>query len=363
MSNGTGFTLRLVFEGICAFVPDTPFFYRDGQGKPQAGEPSSLAVLLPDVRSADIADWETYPAPMVTNPCYRASHAPLLSLNPGNVAGSDGMLVDGFFNDPLTGEMRVLHVLDHEAMTFATDGSKWPRLSFESTIPDPDTQPLPGTCPQLRRSLWWLPRLSEISPPHQYCDKRLLTASPREFPALGLACRIDIPGGHLSIAAFNKDGTQSWNYTSVTRKADGTLEFPPPEKWVWLKAIGNEIRCEIEIADTEVVLNLEDPDAGDGDKASATLRPAAGGKVVEVRIANAELDAVVLRPESLPPATPLPDADFQAFYPFTTGKETKPWPAPIFSSESDRPGFVLKPCSGAAFSGSREAAAAEEAKT
>ena len=357
MSDGDGFTLRLVFEGICAFVPDSPFFYRDGQGKSQAGNPSSLAVLLPDVRSAGIANWETQPAGKVEDPCYRASHAPLLSLNPGNVAGSSGMLVHGFFNDPQTGEMRVLHVLDNEALTFGDGTSVWPQLSFESTIPDPETLPLPGTCPQLRSSLWWLPRLSEISPAHQWCDARLLTAPPAKFKELGVACRIDVPGGHLSTAAFNKDGTEFWNYGSVTRGADGKLQYPPDDLQVWRKAIGNEILCEIEIPDTEVVLNLVNKG---GASASATLRPGADG-IVEVRIANAELDAVILRPESLPSATPLPDADFQAFYPFATASETTPWPAPLFSSDP-RPGIHAKPCSGGAFSGSRVGPAAKAAK-
>jgi len=357
MSDDKGFTLRLLFEGICAFVPDQPFFYRDGQGKPQVGKPSSLAVLLPDARIAGIADWETQAPWSVEKPCYRASHVPLLSLNPGNVAGSSGMLVHGFFNDPRTGEMRVLHVLDNEALTFESGTAQWPRLSFESTIPDPE-KPLPGDCPQLRRSLWWLPRLSEISPPHEWCDAGLLTASPKQFPDLGVACRIDLPGGHLSTAAFNKDGTESWEYGPLTRGAGGKLQYPPDELRVWRKAIGNEILCEIEIPDTEVVLNLEDDN---GNKASATLRPGAGRKVVEVRIANAELDAVVLRPESLPAATPLPDADFQAFYPFATASETKPWPAPLSSSSSIQPGIHEKPCSGSAFSGSRVGPAAKQA--
>jgi hypothetical protein len=348
MSSGDGFTLRLVFEGICAYVPDEPFFYRDDEGISHPGNPSRCTVLLPDASITGIADWEIFLP--IDDPCLRAAHAPILSFNPGDVADSKGLSIQGYFNDPLTGEIRAVHVLRREALTFATSSGEWEGLSFEQKIPKYQPQPLPGRSSKLRRSLWWLPRMSEISPHHEFCNEDLLTAPPGDFKKLGLASRITVPGGRLSTLALNQDGAVYWNFAPVARDPDTKeIKVPSPGDLTWKRAIGNRILCAIRVSGPEVELKLV---RKGGRKASATLRPGIPGKAIEVRIANAELDALMLKPRSLPLATRLPDADFQALYPLTAVAYQNPLPAPFDSSTGKQPGIGAKPCSGVAFSGS-----------
>ena len=349
MATSHGFTLRLVVEGVCAVVPDHAFFeQRDGKDVP--GKPTSVTILLPDKRATQIADWEKEsPYWPVDSPCYSPPHAPVLILSPGDIHDYSETFTDGKFTD-LAGPRphpRIVHVLDNQELTLG--GFQWPPLTFECQIPCPPSSALP-TQGVDARSLWWVPRMSEISPHHQWCRKSLLKDPPKKFYKDGIAARLHLAGGHLSVARFNHEGKAYWQYGEVTRDQDGNLQLPT-SGWVWNKAIGNVLHCDIRVPAPEVLLKLQDADT----KSEVTLRPRRRGGRVEMTIANAELENVLLKlsSDTVWSKPPLPDVDFQAFYRFTTGrtKDPKyPWLVPL---ESSMPGAVEKPCSGLAMSGSR----------
>jgi len=349
MATSHGFTLRLVLEGICTWVPNRPFF-KQRHGKPVPGNPTSLTILLPEKRATKIADWEEknqhhWP---VKDPCYSPPHAAVLILSPGDIQQSSKTFsIDGKFTD-LTGARphpRVVHVLDYQELSL--DGFQWPPLTFECQIPCPPTSAMP-TVGVDDRSLWWLPRMSEISPRHQWCRAALLKAPPSEFYKRGIAARLHLPGGHLSVARFNSEGKRYWHYGEVWRDQNGKLRIAPPSDWIWNKAIGNVLHCDIPVRAPEVRLSLQSADT----RSRVTLRPRRRGGLVEVTIANAELENVVLNlsADSVWANPPLPDVDFQAHYRFTTGSKKTPWVVPLQRSDH---GVGEKPCSGLAMSGSR----------
>jgi hypothetical protein len=351
MPKSDGFTLRLVLEGICTWVPDSPFF-EQLDGKPVPGNPTSLTILLREKRATKLADWEERSPywPVKTAPCLSPPHAPVLILSKRDMHDwTDTFSIDGKFT-ALTGpppHSRVVHVLDYQELSLGD--FQWPPLTFECQIPCPHDAEKP-TMGVDDRSLWWLPRMSEISPLHQWCDAALLKAPLREFKKRKIAARLHLPGGHLSVAGFNSAGEYYWVFGKVTRDKEGKLYPPPKSDWVWKKAIGNVLHCDIPIRGSEVRLNLKDSST----RSHVTLRPRQRGGRVEVTIANAELENVVLNLDSeVVWADPvLPDVDFQAHYPFTTGPGDTPWAVP-FERLPDDHGAVLKPCSGAALSGSR----------
>src|SRR5258708_35364966 len=97
MPKSDGFTLRLVLEGICTWVPDSPFF-KQRHGKPVPGNPTSLTIMLPEQRATQIADWEeSSPYWPVDDPCYSPPHAPVLILTPGDLHQPSKNLITGKF--------------------------------------------------------------------------------------------------------------------------------------------------------------------------------------------------------------------------------------------------------------------------
>ena len=348
MPKSDGFTLRLVLEGICTWVPDSAFFKQRGS-KPVPGNPTSLTILLPEQRATKIADWEeNSPYWPVDDPCYSPPHAPVLILSPGDLHRPSKNFINGMFT--LLGghrpQPRVVHVLNYEELSLS--GFQWPPLTFEHQIPCPPSSEVP-TAGVDDRSLWWLPRMSEISPRHQWCQAGLLTAPLGDFPTKRIAARWHLPGGHLSVAGFNSEGKDYWHFGKVTRDKKGKLHLPPESDWVWNKAIGNVLHCDIPVRAPEVRLSLQNADT----RSRVTLRPRRRGGRVEVTIANAELENVVLNldPNVVWAYPPLPDVDFQAHYPFTTGPKRMPWAVPI--DKQEQPGVGPKPCSGLALSGSK----------
>jgi hypothetical protein len=344
MAKPRSFTLRLVLEGLCALVPDRPFFEKEGK-KIVPGSPSSVTLFLPEARSPRLGDWEEMsPYWPVSTPAasYGPPHAPVFIVSPHDIRSADtDFAVDCRFTDPLTSKPQQLHVLDNELVSF--NGFTWPSLSFEDQIPDPVTDPLPT--PDVNdESLWWIPRMSEISQGHQWCSKKLLRLKPKNFYANHIAARLQLQGGHLSVTDFNHKGEAYWTFGKVWRTADGKLQKGLSK---WQRAIGNVLACEIPIQAAEVKVSFESADK----QTTLTLGPRRPGGTVEVKMANAELENLVLTAPSPPWVRPLlPDVDFQSYYRLTTGRLTKPWLVPL---KSTMPGMKEKPCPMVALSGSK----------
>jgi hypothetical protein len=338
-----GFTLRLVFEGVCALVPDSPFF-EDDCGTPVPGTPSSVTVLLPDLRSPRIAAWEeespVWPLPPGEKISYCPPHAPVLLLSPGDIRRRDrGFIIAGRFEDPVTLGPRLVHILGQESVSL--NFPKWPRLTFESQIATKNV-PTPGTDDS---SLWWIPRMSELSPDHQWCYKKLLTDQPGQFGKHKIAARLRLEGGHLAVVDFNQQGKAVWTFGDVSRDQHGGLNETPYNDWK--RAIGNVLSCTIQVPGPAVELEFTTAD----ESAKLSLGPPRPGDIVEVKIANAELENLVFEPPSPPWIRPvLPDADFETYYRWTTGGYRRPSRVPL---KFKGPGIHEKPCCMVALSGTK----------
>lgn len=361
-----GFDLRILFEGLCGFVPDEPFFVRDTNESYRAGTPSKLSVLLPDARVPGIGDWETgMPLNQLVGPiAFRSSHAPVLSLRPFDVAAVRGLDLAGMVEDPVTGEARLVHVLDREEVTFTQDGGDWPRLGFTSAIPDQQDMPLPPkeqdvaqdpSLYPLRHSLWWLPRMAEIAAHHAWADQDLLDLSPSGFQARRLAARVIVPGGHLSIEQFNSDGTAYWNFGVAARDGKGVYQRPPAATWTWKRAIGTVIQCKVRVPGDEVNIELYNYDKA---HSSVTLRPRSENNDVEVAVLNAELESFVIKVDAPWADQYLPDPEFQTLYTLSAAEKAAPRPVPV--NTKIEAGTAYKPCSGGLFDGAGEAAEGKE---
>jgi hypothetical protein len=170
----------------------------------------------------------------------------------------------------------------------------------------------------------------------------LQAASPDVLEKLGLTSRIAIPGGHLSLAGFNSNAETYWEFGAVQRTA-GKLDISTDTTWE--RVIGNQIACEARFPGTEIQLRI---DGRSYSSQTVSLKPPSAGDVVEVRIANAELEDVVLTSRKPWTRPFVPSCDVQAVYPLTTARGTKPWPVPLPPTPV---GPREKPCPGMALSG------------
>jgi hypothetical protein len=296
-----------------------------------------------------LADWEMKPGlPPVAQPYHMPSHAPVFMVSPDSVQGA---LPQGWQNgrfqdpgDPTGNSPLLIHVLNNELITLGVD--YWPRLTFAKAIPADQAQPRPADGD---RSLWWIPRLSEISPDDQWCAPEFLTAAPEEFEDLALAARLEIGGGALCVERFNGEDTPNvWSFGVTDRSQDGDLMLQST-RLTWNRAVGNQIACSIEVPGPSIKISFLSGDL----TSNLLLRPEGADRTVQVTIANAELENVVMKPPDPVWAQPLlPDPDFQAFYSLAARQANRPQPVPVQKNgQTVLSGIGSKTCAQAAFSG------------
>jgi hypothetical protein len=331
------FTLRITVQGLCALVPDQPFF-KNQNGKSVPGQVNTLTALLPDAREVGFAYWENRTTPQPLHPYYRTPHVALLRVHPQDIQSSQNFVIDGMIDDPVTGESQTLHILNQEILSFDVNAP----VTFEGAVPMDEDQPVPGSDPHLRRSLWWLPRMAEIAPQNAVCPPGVLAAPPDAFGAFNLAAKVNLPGGHLSVSAFNRDGAAYWSFGVITGfDANGNAKVPTLGL-TWNRAIGNRLQVEVRIYGPTVELDL----AGATAKSAVVLQPRTPGGVVDVLIDNTELENVVLNLGGKSWATkPVPDADFQLYYSLTSAPAAAAgWAVPVSYSDEANSGPLEKPC-------------------
>lgn len=338
-----GATLKVVLEGVLGLVPDKPFFEKKN-GKPVKGKPTSLTVLVPDLRVQRMAGWEVGKQIDEAERRHRAAHFPVLLFNPLDVVSSD-LRIDGLFLDRQSGRMLALHLLGDEVLTL-------PRLNtgvltFEGSISNKATPPKKD-CP-LRKSMWWVPRMSDIAKDDaRYARKELLTTPAQNLSTVGLAARVHCDGGRLEIAGFNQSGARVWAFGSVTR-IDGKHQLCEDPHKVWDRAIGNEIVLKGE-ASTETVTLIFDSNP----KQELVLRPVdANSKTVEIVVANAEPEVLILgrtTPFLKTSEHVLPDPDFEEFYLMSGAPDGTTRLVPL--NDPDGSGPDGKPCVSGIYSGS-----------
>lgn len=324
------YTFRVVFDGICAYVPNRPFFddanekneegYED-QPPPQstdpplhykekweAGDVDSLAVLLPDLRNPGRPIVPDHPR--LNFPPFRASHFPLLKFHLGDLRESTTRRVDLVVRDISSRDEAGLLFLRREQIRFNMHAENAESFSFAKWIPDDPGQPLPRLDqPEQMESLWWLPDLRRIVPRGCGADvvkPDVLPSYRGPFPE-GLIARVECRGGRLRTYNFNRDVNDvplRWRFA------------PPTDAWgegSWNRALANSVALEFFDVRDEVHIELRRL-ANEVVIEELVLAPAPGASrpLLQIEITNREPD-LLFQEEGFGRYT-LPDMDFQPFY-------------------------------------------------
>lgn len=342
------FTLRVIFDGVFAFVPNEPFFEKCGDTW-EAGEASQTWVLAPDLRQPDLADWDRSCTP--ERPHFRSSHLATLSTSPAFVTSKDKNAFDRRLASHDGSRKRLVKVLQRGHLSFSQNGTVLGGgLTPNVTVPrtdhqiDPDT---PGTTEAERHSIWWLPRLAEVAPDYAHAAPSLKPSLEEPNPKpKALAFTMSLNAGTLAVTDHNrqKEDIRTWRFSKAKR--NGASVEPGEEKpqQKWKRAIGNIVTWTTRIQSSYVELTIRE------NVASRTIKlwpPFCGRREVVLRLRNREPEHLFTREgKSLINF----DVDFQTFYSMgqpSCETPTRRYPffpgAPIGDSD--------KPCAGGTFQG------------
>lgn len=323
------FWLEVIFDGVCALVPDKPLF-KDKGGTYQSGDTTRLTMLLPDLKTIALADWEL--AKPGKPASHREVHWPILELSTDNLAVGSTRALD------LEIGGHGLLLLQREFAVFDLVASK---LSCNLTVP---ADPFKITAND-QASLWWVPRLKEIAPTAAMFDPKhgpTGTSLPGD-----IAFGVTLASGHMEVSGHNRDDyghIQTWDFGTVERDAQGNFVYSADR--TWKRAIGNELRWRQFIAADKIKVDLFD----DLDNTSSlVLKPTASNSDVRLRVRNIEPEIAVFGATSQLPVADPPDADFLPFYDLAAGGPHSKKPVPI--SHSGPTGPIKSPCSPGAYEG------------
>lgn len=405
------YTFRVVFDGVCAYIPDKPFFvpcetkedasdyckdeesyvpyqhfgspYEDPRDcwrrrcddihpdKPGSGPIRSLAVLLPDLRRPGTPSVPTLNGrPTLNFPTFREPHFPLLKFGLCDLREETTRRVDLVCRDISRKDEEGLLFLRREQIRFKIDAENATTFSFAGWAPYPyDPDDLPDCCKELGRppewwgkepdlgdrdqleSLWWLPDLRRIVDPAKFPGAN--EVRPDVLPSYrgpfpeGLVARVECEGGRLRTFDFN-------------RGVDG---FPIRWRFAepgadqnclgsWNRALANSLALEFFDVRSEVRIELRRL-ANEVVVEELVLAPAAGASrpLMEISISNREPD-LLFQEEGFSRST-LPDMDFQPFYEKLSNAREEHYPMLPIPNPGRHTlfGVVEKPCSGAGMGG------------
>lgn len=325
-----GWTFRMVFEGVCAFVPDTPLYEKKGSTfEPAPQPPKKMTVLLPDLRQAKRAT--------ATVDAVRPAHFPLMLLRLDDWREGSDRFLDLQVRVPDEGIDKGVFVLQGDSINLEKPAeSRERKLAFRvkqgiGKVPEAHEQD----------SLWWVPRFDEITESSGQFPARL---EPRAGDPLAeeLAGAITLEFGQVTTAGFNLPGEGATRPTVWT--------FRPPGETTggrWNRAVGNRIVVEVNDLTAPIRLRFLQVVEGHHITSYATFAPPPGSRreAVEVLVANVELEKL-FEHHSLFGAPPpsAQDPDFEAFYDLV--KELNPANrfVPSLSSAMTAFGPTTKPC-------------------
>lgn len=302
--------LLVSFAGICAFKPDQPFF--TGY---EPGNPRKLSVLLPDLLQPALASW-CLKTP--ERPVFRASHLAAITFSMRDYRAKCSTIEPDFVYDDLG-----IVLLKGDEIRLRRIATR--KLTFESQV-SRAKKPSPWD----ERSLWWLPRLAELT-------KETSTGTEQK------AAEILIAAGHLSVDDFNENAKgkpRVWSFCRIKKQDDAYVCYGEP---AIERAIGNRIglRAKLEGEVAEIDFRRQG-----GNRQYLLLGKKRSKKTLRIAIVNAEL-------ESLLDVKGAPfvrlgnknrgDADFESYYRFF---DLDPGPVPAVTDNGA--GDVARPCSPAA---------------
>lgn len=353
------YTFRVVFDGVCAYVPNERFFDFDHQKKKFVSRietslkdkeqktklPRSLAVLLPDLRRPGMPHLPSVP---LRFPPIRDPHFPLLQFRLKDLREGTTRRVDLVCRDISSDDEAGILFLRREQIRFKLDAENSSSFSFADSVPDDPDQLKPDpNCPEQFESLWWLTDIRRIVDP---CDVDVAVVDPKFLPSYrgpfpdGLIARVECTGGRLRTFDFNRDldgEPLPWRFA------------PPgadPLEGSWNRALSNSVALEFFDVRDEVHIELRRL-ANEVIIEELVLAPGPGASrpELEIRISNREPD-LLFQAEGFSRSA-LPDMDFQPFYELSLGPD-QPEPDRIASLPVPNPGnqtfFGIreKPCAG-----------------
>jgi hypothetical protein len=326
-----GWTFRMVFEGVCAFVTDKPLFLQDGNSLWHENpiRPKELTVLIPDLQKPALARGST-----LENPLFRAAHFPLLMFERADLDARSSRFVDLTLQDPASTVQKGVCVLQGEAIRLG----RLPKCKLEMLT---QVAPQPTPTPEDQSSLWWLPNLAEIAPEFGNFDTALKPVRGQRVDSR-LACAISIRQGRLSALDFNFPDEGAIKPT-VWHFSTGE----PNSELRWRRAVSNRIVLEFTDLVAPFELTFERVNDGHRQESRALFSPPSSSRkrVVEVHVANVELEKLFAETDLFPEAGKgLVDADFEAFYALMPKAGKQPLPIPRVRPELVALGPVKQPC-------------------
>jgi len=324
------YTLRVLFSGLCAFVPDKPFDQLDDP-------PTEVTVLLQNLlrpKPLTIPLPSSEPEPeegleevaITTKVAAKAVKAADKALKVvKEVARSMSAMMES--DDDSDGASFLephYPVLEFDLSDLHPQSLRKPDLKREETgkggcflfgeeisfdlnlkdgkkrrlrIPDdPKLHPHGQQAEETRfdrESLYWLARLDKASPGN-FVEPSLLTAPLTLAGTPKILARLKLTHGFLRVAKLS----------------DRVCEFHPPNpQRPYRQKIATELALDIEGVKGPVVIVGRGPR---GEEKRLTLTPVKSPGLVEIRIQNRELDSLLGIPELLMPPTEKPD--FEVFY-------------------------------------------------
>lgn len=333
------FTVRFIFEGVCAFVPDSSLFIKS-RGTWRSGSPSSVTVLLPALQTARSASWKEKGRVVLREPhwafltvdqsylkCPRKSERlPDLAWK-----GSFRFVVDDL---PTLAKGRWASMaLQNEKLTLKPDYS--PGFTADLTVPAKADKPTDLD----RASLWWLPRMAELSPTSRKVEKSLKPGA----GALNatLSASLEITQGELSMLGFNlvNPGVKrKWTFTQPWR---WWHKWFPPKRYL-NRPVGNTLSLVLENQDGPLEIGFKK------DTESFVWIEGPEDSTVDVFVSNMELEDRFLEPVADDPEIFNQDPDFEDLYALSRGSGAS---GPVPDRRASNAGPVRTPCSPGGFDG------------
>jgi hypothetical protein len=269
------YTLRVLFSGLCAFVPNRPF---DRLEDP----PTQVTVLLPNLLKPQPLDTNS-PSGNTLEPHFPLLGFDLSDLHPQSQRKPDlwreasGKGACLLYGEEISLELNIPSN-GHSKLTIPTRSENQPKEKQEEATPTD------------RESLYWLSRLDRATPKH-FVIPTLLTDSLSQEDNPPLLARMRLEQGFLRVSKLSE---------RVCR-FDGSNGY--------IQQIATELALDIPGVEGPAAIVLR---GSDGTERSLTLTPVRKPGVVEIRIENRELDDLLGIPQEMFPPREL--ADYQVFY-------------------------------------------------
>jgi hypothetical protein len=269
------YTLRVLFSGLCAFVPNRPFDQLDDP-------PTQVTVLLPNLLKPEPLDTNS-PSGTTLDPHYPLLGFDLSDLHPQSQRKPD-------LSREATGKGACLLYGEEISLELNTPGNGHSKITIPSR---PEAQPQANQVKATladQDSLYWLSRLDKATPNH-FVNPKLLTIPLSQEDNPTLLARMKLDQGFLR----------------ASRLSELVCDFHGANGYV--QQIATELALDITGVEGPSAIILR---SADGRERSLTLTPVRRPGLIEIRIANLELDDFLGIPERMFPIREL--ADYQVFY-------------------------------------------------